>query len=187
MEKLTRFSQLVTELCQINNDIDIKEIINKLQNENNELKTQNTILKKEHQTKCQEIDNLKDEYEKKLKNKNIELEDKIDELKNFTKISYIQQLNKQLTEKNNYIQTLETQIEKSKKISTKNNSEKDLNPCENFNPANFEEINGYELLVYKHSYYLHDLETNELYDIKNNKPNNIIGLITEKGKVKLKK
>jgi hypothetical protein len=53
-----------------------------------------------------------------------------------------------------------------------------------FNIDMFEEINGYELIEYKGDYYLRDLETNELYNIKNNQPNKVIGLINSKSKVK---
>jgi hypothetical protein len=54
-----------------------------------------------------------------------------------------------------------------------------------FDPENFEEINGYELLAYKKKYYLRDLETDELYSIQNNMPHEVAGLLTSKGKVKL--
>ena len=53
-----------------------------------------------------------------------------------------------------------------------------------FDIDKFEDINGFELLIYKKIYYLRDLETNELYDILNNKQNKKIGLIVN-GKVKL--
>ena len=48
----------------------------------------------------------------------------------------------------------------------------------------FEDINGFELLVYKKKYYLRDLETSEIYDIVDNKQNQIVGLINSKGKIK---
>jgi hypothetical protein len=67
--------------------------------------------------------------------------------------------------------------EKQRKIKEINN--------DNFNPDNFIEINGYELMMYKKKYYIRDLETNQLYDIQDNKPNNIIGIYTINGKVKL--
>ena len=54
---------------------------------------------------------------------------------------------------------------------------------DNFNPEYFEEVNGFELLIYKKTYYLRDLETNELYDILNNKQNNVVGLVNSKGKI----
>ena len=82
----------------------------------------------------------------------------------------------------------DTSIKKNKKSNkqtiseeTKKVVDKDLE----FNPENFEDINGFELLQYKLNYYLRDLETNELYDINSNKPGIIIGLINGKGKVKL--
>jgi hypothetical protein len=56
-----------------------------------------------------------------------------------------------------------------------------------FDPNMFEDINGFELLVYKKKYYLRDLETSEIYDIFNNKQNKIVGLFNSKGKIKLKK
>jgi hypothetical protein len=70
---------------------------------------------------------------------------------------------------------------KSKKIIEEQLPEPDTK----FNPDNFEDLNGFELLMYKSNYYLRDLETSELYDINANKPDKIVGLITGKGKVKL--
>ena len=58
-------------------------------------------------------------------------------------------------------------------------------PHTDFDPNNFEDLNGFELLMYKSNYYLRDLETSELYDIVANKPDKIVGLINGKGKVKL--
>ena len=66
---------------------------------------------------------------------------------------------------------------KSKKIVEEPNTD--------FDPDNFEDLNGFELLMYKSNYYLRDLETSELYDISANKPDKIVGLINGKGKVKL--
>jgi hypothetical protein len=56
---------------------------------------------------------------------------------------------------------------------------------DSFDPENFSEINGFELIMYKKKYYLRDLETNQLYDILDNKPHNIVGLYTINGKIKL--
>ena len=66
---------------------------------------------------------------------------------------------------------------KSKKIVEEPNTD--------FDPDNFEDLNGFELLMYKSNYYLRDLETSELYNIDANKPDKIVGLINGKGKVKL--
>jgi hypothetical protein len=47
------------------------------------------------------------------------------------------------------------------------------------------DVNGFELIEYKKKHYMRDLETNELYNILDDKPNQVIGLINSKGKVKL--
>ena len=52
------------------------------------------------------------------------------------------------------------------------------------NPDDFEDINGFELMVYKKNYYLRDLETNEVYDILDKQPNKVVGFITSKGRMK---
>ena len=54
-----------------------------------------------------------------------------------------------------------------------------------FNPDTFEEVNGYELLIYKKQYYLRDLETSEVYSIMNDMPDKVVGLMNNKGKIKL--
>jgi hypothetical protein len=53
-----------------------------------------------------------------------------------------------------------------------------------FDPDNFEEINGFELMMYKKKYYLRDLETNELYSILNNVQDKVVGFINNSGKPK---
>ena len=75
----------------------------------------------------------------------------------------------------NQINKLKTPLTKEPIVETKKkvNSE--------FNVDNFEDINGFELTSYKKNYYLRDLETNELYDIYNNKPGKIVGLLNSKG------
>ena len=134
------------------------------------------------------------------------LKQKTDDMSNLTKVSMIQSINKQLNEKNNYITILEGQLEKFKntKIRVEQNVipekkskveealpekkskvEEALPEKELFDSDNFEEINGYELICYKKKYYLRDLETNELYDIINNMPNKVVGLISSSGKAKL--
>ena len=75
-----------------------------------------------------------------------------------------------------YTNTVEVEVPVEKKVKKKKNKD--------FDPDNFEEINGYELIIYKKKYYLRDLETDELYDIVENKPNIIVGLITPNGKPK---
>ena len=146
---------------------------------------------------------LKKELENKTNQYNImdkEMTNQRDELNNMSKVSMIQSINKQLEEKNNYIKILESQLDK---LRNKNKTEISHEPSPKvyqppspkvyedvlrkvtFDPEEFEEVNGYELLVYKKNYYLRDLETDELYSIQSNKPDKVVGLINNKGKVKL--
>jgi hypothetical protein len=79
---------------------------------------------------------------------------------------------------------------KNQSVIEENSIEETVNECdkfEKFDPEKFEDLNGYELLLYKTNYYLRDLETSELYDINidENKPGKVVGLINGKGKVKL--
>ena len=151
---------------------------------------------------------------------------KQEEFNDLKKVSYITSINKQLSEKNNYIKILEGQLEKLKKTShyiekieltpeikeeeikeeeikveeikveekvktkkvkkSKTKKESNVELDNQFDPDIFEDINGFELLIYKQNYYLRDLETSEIYDIINYKQNQIVGLINSKGKIKLK-
>jgi len=63
---------------------------------------------------------------------------------------------------------------------------KKVNEEQEFNPEDFEDVNGYELIVYKSVHYLRDLETNEIYNIKANKPSQVVGLINSNGRVKFR-
>ena len=169
---------------------------------------------------------------------------KQEEFNDLKKVSYITSINKQLSEKNNYIKILEGQLERLKKTThyiekieltpeisheliletvkevtvkeetvkevkvevkeetvneevkvevktkkvkkSKTKKEPIVESDNQFDPDMFEDINGFELLIYKQKYYLRDLETSEIYDIVDNKQNQIVGLINSKGKIKLK-
>ena len=270
MDKICELIKQANELIEINNPI---ELINNLQNTISDQQLEITKLSSSLET----IDNKYLEQIKKLnldlETKTQELKQKNEELKNFAKFSIIQKVNKQLEEKNNYIQILESQLEKNRKNVSpvspkkqetndieltktieeniikepkeksgkkkniiddeineepkeksgkkkniiddeineepkektgkkKNIIEDDINeePKEKtgkkkniieefrndtFNPDNFTEINGYQLMMYKKIYYLRDLETNQLYNIENYKPNIVAGIYTINGKVKL--
>ena len=132
---------------------------------------------------------------KRINEMEVALADKEVELANFKKVSVLQQFNKQLEEKISYIKILESQLEKERNknkpttppTTTVQSTISELNIDAPFDPDNFEELNGYELICYKNNYYLRDLETDELYSIKQNKPDIVVGLINSKGKVKLHK
>jgi len=158
---------------------------------------------------------------------------KQEEFNDLKKVSYITSINKQLSEKINYIKILEGQLEKLKKTThyiekieltpeikveeikveevkveetvkeetvkeeivevktkkvkkSKTKKESIVESDNQFDPDMFEDINGFELLIYKQKYYLRDLETSEIYDIVDNKQYQIVGLINSKGKIKLK-
>ena len=135
--------------------------------------------------KNKELENFKKKYDHDIKIKNNELKEKCEELNNLTKVSFVQSLNKQINDKNLIIQQLENQISKLKTHQIKESiveTKKEVNSV--FNVENFEDINGFELTSYKKNYYLRDLETNELYDIVDNKPGKIVGLLNSKGKIK---
>jgi len=135
-----------------------------------------------------EIINIVKEYQTNIINKNEEIE-------NLTKVSMIHQLHKELSNKNNYIEYLEKKIkylESNTNININtienNNTNNNINTNDNinnienkkkkkFNKYKFEEIDGYSLIKYKKEYYLRELETDNIYDILNYKPNKIVGLI----------
>ena len=231
---MINFTDLIHKLNEYNNSISDEN--EKYRNQVEELKLQISDL-----TTKESHNNLLLE---KYKKENEEYKNKINTLEedntNFKKVSFVQSMNKQLTEKMNYITILEGQLQKYKnkdeiilevkqnssvkeesikenkkeesikenkkeesikskkkiqdkkedkiedKVEDKNIKEKYSNETE-FNPDEYEDINGYELLCYKKKYYLRDLETSEIYDINDYKPNKVVGLITKGGKMKLNK
>ena len=220
--------------------IDFTDLINNLNEYNNNILQENEKYKKQVEDLKLQISDLTTKESnnisllEKYKKENEEYKNKINTLEedntNFKKVSFVQSMNKQLTEKINYITILEGQIQKYKnkdeiilevkqnssvkeskeeslkeskeeslkesnnkskkkkedKIENKNIKEKYSNESE-FNPDEYEDLNGYELLCYKKKYYLRDLETSEIYDINDYKPNKVVGLITKGGKMKLNK
>ena len=275
MSDLKQLDTLITQAHQLINKINEANIFEALVEKNTELLNKINMLEKELEAKTKILNDLKLKYDHDIDFKNNELKEKSEELKNLTKVSFIQSLNKQVNDKNLIIQQLENQItrlkasqvnennfsvpicteliglnndlidepkikkDKSKKkvkkdeetdehISQKlekqpdaepkaeepdnhlepepdNHLEPDPEPSlepdpepipekilkkkkekqpKSFDIDNFEDINGYELLSYKKKYYLRDLETNELYNIIDNNPGEIIGLLTSNGKVK---
>ena len=237
--------------------INFTDLIHKLNEYNNNILQENEKYKKENEELKLQISDLTTKESnnilllEKYEKENEEYKNKINTLEedntNFKKVSFVQSMNKQLTEKINYITILESQIQKYKNkdeiiLEVKQNSsvkeesvkgdnikqkdkednikqkdkednikqkdkednikskkkkedkienkedknikEKYSNESE-FNPDEYEDINGYELLCYKKKYYLRDLETSEIYDINDYKPNKVVGLITKGGKMKL--
>jgi hypothetical protein len=204
LNKVTnRSNEIVGELSDkiSNMSLETNKTISDLQEENRDLKNQ-------LQKRNQENETLK----KELEIKTHDIVQKSDEITNLTKVSMIHIINKQLDEKTNYIKILEGQLERIKNkqkegseseevettvvqeveepIKEKEKEKKKKKTSENleiqpFDPDTFEEVNGFELLLYKKNYYLRDLETSEVYSIVNNNPDKVVGLMNGNGKIKL--
>lgn len=114
MEDLKQLNTLITQVYQISNKINKDNLLEKMFDENKDLLEKVSILEKDLYTKCRELENLKLKYDTDIGHKNNELIEKSEELKNFTKVSFISSLNKQINDKNLIIQQLENQIFKLK-------------------------------------------------------------------------
>ena len=110
---------------------------------------------------------------KSLKKRNKELEERNDkleeelllkeeELTQHTKASIIKSLTNDIKDKDEKIRQLEEEIRNLKS----------------------DDINGFEKIEYKKILYYRDLETNEIYDIVDDKPNSIVGYLNSKNKIK---
>ena len=179
-----------------------------------------------------QLDKFKNENEELvIKNKeltdkyNTDIQNKNNEISNFSKVSSIISANKELNDCKQYIKVLESQLDKIKKTkdepvktvetkkektvetkkekTVKTKKENTVETVETKEPVgttetvetkepektvfdieHFEDINGYELIQYKKKYYFRDLETNEIYNILNYKPDSVIGLMSN-NKIKL--
>ena len=104
--------------------INFTDLINKLNEYNNNILQENEKYKKENEELKLQISNLtsKESHNnlllEKYKKENEEYKNKINTLEedntNFKKVSFVQSMNKQLTEKMNYITILEGQLQKYK-------------------------------------------------------------------------
>jgi hypothetical protein len=118
------------------------------------------IAKKETETKKEQIVETKKEQIVETK------KEQIVEIKK----EQIVEIKKEPKTKKEVIETKkEPETKKEETVETEDNI---------FDIDNFEDINGYELLQYKKKYYLRDLETNEIYNIINYKPDSVIGLMS---------
>jgi len=178
MNDLKQLNTLISQVYSLSKKISNSNNFENLADTNIDLLNKINTLEEKLSDKTKELDDFKNKYDRDMKMKNDELQEKCNELNNLTKVSFVQSLNKQIKELENQISKLKTPLTKEPIVETKKkvNSE--------FNVDDFEDINGFELTSYKKNYYLRDLETNELYDIVDNKPGKVIGLINSKGKIK---
>lgn len=178
MNDLKQLNTLISQVYSLSKKISNSNNFENLADTNIDLLNKINTLEEKLSDKTKELDDFKNKYDRDMKMKNDELQEKCNELNNLTKVSFVQSLNKQIKELENQISKLKTPLTKEPIVETKKkvNSE--------FNVDDFEDINGFELTSYKKNYYLRDLETNELYNIVDNKPGKVIGLINSKGKIK---
>lgn len=134
----------------------VKEVISKKR----QVMSKKTDNKEELQKLINEISNTK--IKEKLSNINKEEVDKL-----LNKIDKIQKNKKADNFRKKQL------LKKALKAIKEDRKPKEDKP---FNLDEFEEVNGYELMLYKKNYYLRDLETSEIYNIKNNKPFEKVGL-----------
>jgi predicted nucleic acid-binding Zn-ribbon protein len=134
--------------------------------------------------KCVELETENNELKSKLQTST-------DECSNLNKVSFVRSLSKEIDDKNKHIKMLESQLEKLKNIKKEVNivSNDEHKPehksiSNEFNEEEFNEIDGFELIMYKKNYYLKNTN-NEIFNIVNYKPNVIVGTINSKGKIKL--
>ena len=169
--KIELMNNYIKDLYDLSNSFNLYEEYVSLQNRVELLTNQNIKLNEE------------------LNKKNNELSSKNEELSNLTKVSYIQSISKQLTEKDNQINQLESQINKLRKmVEVPDVTLIEVpNIVKEFDPDNFEDIEGYELIMYKNNYYLKDLENLTIHTIIDNNIGDDVGYINSSGKIKLNK
>jgi hypothetical protein len=125
---------------------------------------------------------------KKSRKKNKIIEEPIEEpVEEQIKEQIKEQIEEQIIKPKNKINEEQIEIIIEEPVKKSKKKDKMIEEFRNdiFNPDIFNEINGYQLIIYKKKYYLRDLETNQLYDIDNYKPNKVVGIYTINGKVKL--
>ena len=192
MEQIEELLELIEKSKNIVENLELISELEAVKLENIKLRNDINIMEEKLKQKTDDMSNLTkvsmiQSINKQLNEKNnyiTILEGQLEKFKN-TKIRVEQNV---IPEKKSKVE--EALPEKKSKVEEalpekKSKVEEALPEKELFDSDNFEEINGYELICYKKKYYLRDLETNELYDIINNMPNKVVGLISSSGKAKL--
>lgn len=111
MDKLCELIKQANEIIINRDPVQlINELEHKILDQNDEILKLSNELKNIDNKYLEQINKLSLDLESKI----IELKQKNEEIKNFAKFSIIQKVNKQLEEKNSYIQILESQLEKIK-------------------------------------------------------------------------
>lgn len=181
------------------------ELKNKISNLELEIITKDSIImqmKEEAESfkKTSLIHSLNKQLAEHIKHINtLENQLKKKDIKNIINTDY---LNKNNSEKKNILDIknekekeikLDTKDEKDKEIKLDTKDDKEikkekeikLDTKNNEDNEEYEEFDGYELIMYKKKYYYSNNNTNELYNIVNGHPKKCVGIIQTSGKVKL--
>ena len=208
----SHYEHLTNENSKLKHEL--KELIDTHQQKCDELVMVKTKYEKELNTRNKELKEKNEELEKITKiSLNLQLVKQLNEKNDYIKIlesrlDKYRNLNNSQSPKTLEVllspekPVIEKQVEVSIKKKSKKSNLEDNEPVveepvveepvkkskkkskQEFNPDDFEDVNGFELIIYKNIYYLRDLETNELYNIKDNQPKEVVGLINSKGRVK---
>lgn len=183
----------------------LTEKVKKLESHNMKLVETNTMLNNELETITEKLQSKTDDVTNLTKVSIVQtLSKQVDEKNNMIRIleSQLEKYKSKKVENTSEKELKEIELvveEKPKKhpevvieekpknqqeVVVEEKSKKQTKTTDDFDPDNFEDINGYELMMYKKKYYLRDLETNELYTIVNNKQDKVIGFINSSGKPK---
>jgi hypothetical protein len=115
MDNFNTLCSLVSQANLIIGQLDLESVFNSQTELITNLTKENLDLKEQINGLDKQIKELNFKYDKDMELLGNELKSKQEELANLTKVSYIQSLNKQLTEKTNYCQILESQLDKLKR------------------------------------------------------------------------
>jgi hypothetical protein len=191
-EKDKVIAEKIDEIKNLNNVSMIKTLNSHLNEKNNMIR----ILEKQISTGKSPNPTLGKEIKEFLSNE-VKNDVKLDIQKNKTKSDTIDKTNdtnlSETESENKEKQTATTTASLSQNAIDKTNKKevvkeevkKGKKKVIDFDPDEFEDINGYELTLYKKVYYLRNLETNELYSIDNNDVGEKVGYITSGNKVKM--
>ncbi len=115
MDNFNTLCSLVSKANLLIEQMDLESVFNSQAEQIANLTNENLALKEQITGLGKQIKELNFKYDKDMELIGNELKSKQEDLASLTKVSYIQSLNKQLVEKTNYCQILESQLDKLKR------------------------------------------------------------------------
>jgi hypothetical protein len=179
--QLAKYKNENEELVKINKELTDKYNTD-IESKNNEIsnfsKVSSIISANKELNECKQyiklLESQLEKFKKINKEESVEIKKEVIETKE-------PEIKKEVVAKKEVVETKEPEIKKEVIVKKEPETKKEetVETEDNiFDIDNFEDINGYELLQYKKKYYLRDLETNEIYNIVNYKPDSVIGLMS---------